>query len=73
MTIMQDTNGDEHEVHAAGNIARLQAIGWTVVPAQPVGPTNADEWDAIYAGRPVVTHNAFQPMARTAPATRFYP
>ena len=55
MTRMIDTNGKEHEIKAAGNVATLQTIGWTVksdinVPASKA-PTTECEWDAIFGRR----------------------
>ena len=58
MTTMLDTNGREHEVTAAGNVATLRTIGWTVkavksdtnVPVATI-PTTEREWDTVFGMR----------------------
>ena len=57
MTTMIDTNGREHEISAAGNVATLQSIGWTVdatsdtkVPVATI-PTTEREWDTVFGMR----------------------
>lgn len=59
MTTMLDTNGQEHQIQAVGNIVTLQSIGWTVKANDtisresfpPVTPATEREWDAIFGRR----------------------
>ena len=58
MTTMLDTNGKEHQIQVAGNVATLQTIGWTVKacdmkgPAFPaLTPKTEQEWDTIFGRR----------------------
>ena len=58
MTRMIDTNGKEHTIHAAGNVATLQSIGWTVKDGTAVKDETADttpateqEWDTVFGMR----------------------
>ncbi len=59
MTKMIDPNGREHQIHAAGNVATLQTIGWTVkadpvdglLLTFPITPKTEQQWDAIFGRR----------------------
>jgi hypothetical protein len=56
---MIDTNGKEHEIHAAGNVRTLQTIGWKVkadpvdglLLTFPITPQTEQQWDAIFGRR----------------------
>jgi hypothetical protein len=58
MTVMTDTTGKDHEIHAIGNVVTLRKIGWTVkavttettVKVAKV-PTPETEWDAVFGRR----------------------
>ena len=58
MAKMIDTNGKEHEIHAAGNVATLQSIGWTVktdtngnIVLPVTTPATEREWDTVFGMR----------------------
>ena len=55
MTTMLDTNGKEHQIHVAGNVATLESIGWMVKDTAPVFPTltpeTQQEWDTVFGMR----------------------
>ena len=59
MTTMIDTNGNKHQIHAVGNVATLQTIGWKVkadpvdgvIFTLPITPETEQQWDAIFGRR----------------------
>ena len=57
MTTMQDTNGKEHQIHAVGNVATLESIGWTVKAPDTanaivkLSAMSEREWDTIFGMR----------------------